>query len=327
MATRFTPTDALKSDVLLKPQEAFQKDAFSRVGTERLVMMDGVTGLFTPLTETKDGQLTEDERANLLTVIDQLKTGLAESESEAIALRQQIDVLRNPPSSASDFASGVQQSLDELTQRLSEMHNPVSNFAVREFTLEASVCVQVSALGSIEYRFVQAGDEVNASALSKLALTVVPLPKADLTGVFTPNLFQPGVSVAALPGISTKSVQQLETTGTYTLGEFLQTSTRLRAQVYLEALLGTSRTQLALWAQQALLMTLRGVDGRVALVLIEAALGSFDALAVAMPEDVSQRYHEARKSRPDLEAPEVPAEWPALWVAAARQYLGLSAEP
>lgn len=329
MATKFTPADfqqadVLRADLLREAVPAFQRDALTKVGTDRLVTVEGVTGVFTPLITAKDGDLTDDERKNLLTVIEQLKQNLATAESEAAALHQQVETLRDAPTSASDFASGVQQSLDELTQRLSEMHNPVSNFAVREFSLEASVCVQVSPTGSIEYRFVQPGDEVNAAALSKLALTVVPLPRNGLAGVFTPNLFQPGVGVGALPGISTEAVQRLEAQGTYTLGEFLQVSTRMRAQVYLEALLEIDRKQLALWAQQALLMTLRGVDGKAALVLMEAGLDRFEALAAASPEDVGQRYLESSKSRPDLGAPELLEEWPALWVAAARQYLGLA---
>lgn len=299
--------------------------AVTRIGTDQFVTINGKTGLFTPIGDTKDTPLGPDERANLLAVIDQLKQRLIASDARLAQLEQDLTTLRDAPATASDFASGVQQSIDELAQRLTETRNPVSNFAVREFKLDASVFVQVAPTGHIEYRFVQPGDAVIDQAVSKLSLTIVPLPKDNLAGVFTPNLFQPGVSVAALPGIEPAQVQRLESGGTYTMGEFLQASTRMRAQVYLEALLEVKREQLALWAQQALLMTLRGVDGRVATLLTLAGLGSFNALAQTAAADAVTRYDNARAARPDLDAGPLDPALLAQWTSAARQYLGLPA--
>ena len=86
---------------------------------------------------------------------------------------------------------------------MANMRNTTSNFAVREFKLEASVFVQVTPLGSVEYRaLVQPGEQAPPQALSKLSLQVVPVPKDNLAGVWTANVFQPDAPVAALPEVT-----------------------------------------------------------------------------------------------------------------------------
>lgn len=298
-----------------------------RLGGDRVVTVAGVTGLFTPITSGSDQPLGGDERKNLLAIVDQLKREVSELQSRNLQLQADLDLLRQRPSAPDDFASGVQQSLDELQQRMGNMRNGTSNFAVREFKLDASVFVQVSPLGSIEYRFVQPGDQVDAASLSRIAMQVVPLPKDSLAGVWTPNLFQPDVPLAALPEIGADSVRRLEAAGLYSIGEFLQVGTRARAQAHLEALLGVQRTRLALWAQQALLMTLRGVGGASALVLLEAGLDSFERLAAVPPLALAAAFEAARARRPDVGAPALDLDMAALWVRGARQYLGLPELP
>lgn len=298
---------------------------FVRVGTDRLVTVGGVTGLFTPLGGDPGKPLGGDERANLLGLIDSLKRELAGAQSRSEQLSVDLDSLRQRGAPAADFASGVQQSLDELQLRLSSMRNPVANFAVRELKLEAGVAVQIGPTGTIEYRFLQPGDEMPASAVSRLSINVVPLPKDNLAGVWTSNLFQPERSLTDLPDISNQQAQRLEAQGMFSIGEFVQASTRVRAQAFLVALLEVDRTRLALWAQQAGLMTLRGVDGRVAATLIGAGLGSFDALARVPPAEMLTRYEAERAAQPQRNVPAITEATAALWVRAARQYLGLPA--
>ena len=297
-----------------------------QIGKQSVVTVGGITGVFTPLTTGAGKPLGDDERKNLLQIIDQLKREVSEVQSRSLKLESDLATLRERPSAADDFAGGVQQSLDELQQRMANMRNTTSNFAVREFKLEASVFVQVTPLGSVEYRFVQPGEEAPPQALSKLSLQVVPVPKDSLAGVFTGNLFQPETPVAALPDVSPDAARKIESAGVFTLGEFLQVGTRARAQAYLSALLGVERQRLALWAQQALLMTLRGVNGAAALVLIEAGLSSFETLSQLAPEALVAAYEATRARRPDLAAPMLESSMAAQWIRAARQYLGL-AEP
>ena len=295
-----------------------------QIGKQSVVTVGGITGVFTPLTTGAGKPLGDDERKNLLQIIDQLKREVSEVQSRSLKLESDLATLRERPSAADDFAGGVQQSLDELQQRMANMRNTTSNFAVREFKLEASVFVQVTPLGSVEYRFVQPGEVAPPQALSKLSLQVVPVPKDSLAGVFTGNLFQPETPVAALPELSADAARQIESAGVFTLGEFLQVGTRARAQAYLSALLGVERQRLALWSQQALLMTLRGVNGAAALVLIEAGLSSFETLSRQTPEALVGAYEATRARRPDLAAPVLGTALAAQWVRAARQYLGLA---
>jgi hypothetical protein len=203
------------------------------------------------------------------------------------------------------------------------MRNATSGFAVRQFDLQASVHVQVSPLGTIEYRFVQPGDKTDPQSLSRLSLQVVPVPKDTLAGVWTPNLFQPEVAIAALPGLDDDAVRRLEDAGLYSIGEFMQVGTRARAQAYLAALLGVERQRVALWAQQAMLLTLRGMSGPAALLLIDAGVAGFATLAGLAPEALSALYDQARARRADLGAPALDPALAAMWIRAARQYLGL----
>jgi exonuclease VII large subunit len=294
-----------------------------RVGSERMVRIEGVNGIFTPIGSAAELPIGGDERANLQAVIDALKQELSHVQSQQLQAEQQLSQLRERPSAPDDFASAVQQSLDELQGRMATMRNPMSNFAVREFKLEASVFVQVSALGNIEYRFVQPGDPVEPAALSKLTLDVVPVPKSNLAGVWSTELFQPELALADLPGLTNEQLKRLEGAGLFSIGEFLQVGTRARAQVTLQALLGAERQQLQRWAQQAALMCLRGVNGAAALVLIEAGFGNFELLAGHAPETVARGYARVRAAHKEWGAPLAGIAWARQWVRAARQYLGL----
>lgn len=295
-----------------------------RLGGDRVVTVGGVTGLFTPITSGSDKPLGADERQNLLAIVDQLKREVSELQSRNLQLQADLTTLRQRPTAPEDFASGVQQSLDELQQRMGNMRNGTSNFAVREFKLDASVFVQVTPLGSVEYRFVQPGDNAPPQAFSKISMQVVPLPKDNLAGVWAGSLFQPDTPLQALPDISPAQVAQLETAGLYSIGEYLSVATRARAQAHLQALLGVQRQRLALWAQQALLMTLRGVSGPAALLLIEAGVSAFEVLAALGPEALVVAYEARRVQRPDLSAPALDLPQARQWVRAARQYLGLA---
>jgi hypothetical protein len=298
--------------------------ALRRVGNDTIVSVGGVTGVFTPITGAEGSAVGADERKNLLSIIDQLKKELATKQDSILKLQQELATLRDMPSSApEDFATAVQQSLDELQQRMANMRNGVSNFAVRDFKLDASVFVQVTPLGSVAYRFIQPGEDIEAAAVSHLSLNVVPIPKNDARGVWTSNLFQPEQPISALPEVDATLAARLEKAGLYSVGEFVQVATRARAQAQLEALLDVSRDRLTLWAQQAALMTLRGVNGAAATVLIRADLGSFEALAASDGATVLQRYEKTREAMNAQAAAPADVALAAQWVQAARQYLGL----
>jgi Domain of unknown function (DUF4332) len=303
--------------------DAARLDELTRLGSDSIVTVDGIRGVFTPVGAADGTPLGNDERKNLQAVIDELRKEVGRLQSSNLQLGKDLTALRERPSAPDDFATAVQQSLDELQQRMSTMRNAMSNFAVKEFKLEADVFVQVSPLGNIEYRFLQPGDTTSPTALSKLSLHLVPVPKNNLAGVWTPNLFQPDLSLAALPELTPEQQKRMEGAGLFSIGEFLQVGTRARAQAYLEALLETERKRLALWAQQAAMLSLRGVNGGAALVLIEAGFGSFDALAGADAAVLANRYAKLREKHPEWAAAEADDTLAAQWIRAARQYLGL----
>ena len=76
--------------------------ALERVGLDRLVTVDGVTGVFTPVTGADVGA-SED---NLEKVVDALRGELASARAENAALEAKLDALADPPRSSDDLADG-----------------------------------------------------------------------------------------------------------------------------------------------------------------------------------------------------------------------------
>ncbi|MFN7175580.1 MAG: DUF4332 domain-containing protein, partial [Thermaurantiacus sp.] len=295
----------------------------TRLGQDRVVAVDGVLGLFTPISSGRETPATSDEKANLIAIIDQLRREVTDLQTRNLRLEQELRTLRERPAAAEDLAIGLQQSLDDLQSRMAAMRNSTSNFAVRQFRLDASVTVEVSPLGRVGYRFLQPGEAISAEAVSKLGLELVPLPKETLAGVFTRDLFVPDRSLDALPEMTAPLLDRFEQAGVYSIGDYLQVGTRARAQVWLESFLGVERRRLAAWAQQALLLTLAGMSGPAALVLIRAGAGTFEALAGLTPEALLAVYEDARVRPPAIEAPTPPIALVRQWQRGARQYLGL----
>jgi hypothetical protein len=296
--------------------------AFRPVGRPSVVVVSGVTGIFTPVTATPGGPLTEDERKNYQTLLLALQKQLAALEAANAALTAQLEALRNPPRSPEDFATAVQQSVDELQQRLSTTRNPVSSFALKDFRLEAQVMVDVSPLGTIEYRFARPGEPADPATLSRITLELVPLPKSGLDHTWTADLFQADLTVGALPSIEPQQSRILEDNHIFTIGEFLQVGTRARAAAYLVALLGVERARLSAWVQQAELLTLKGTNGATVLVLIAAGFPSLQALAAATPEALLAAYQQARQGPGHAGSVDVTLDQARQWVAAARRYTG-----
>ncbi|HYR12361.1 MAG TPA: hypothetical protein VEQ60_31530, partial [Longimicrobium sp.] len=85
-----------------------------------------------------------------------------------------------------DFASAVSHSLDTLQTRLAGLSNPLTDFAVREFSIDARVAVNVTPLGTVEYRFIRPGETVAPAAVSNVSMKVVPVPKQTQAGSWTP---------------------------------------------------------------------------------------------------------------------------------------------
>jgi hypothetical protein len=63
------------------------------------------------------------------------------------------------------------------------------------------------------------------------------------------------------------------------------------------------------------------------LVLVEAGLGSFDALGASSAPALEKAYAKIRGKHPEWGAPPVDEALASQWIRAARQYLGLPESP
>lgn len=323
------PIDLIMSDAIaVRPNIAstlgsrIDSTAFQPISNPQVVTVDGITGVFTPVTNKPDTPISADERKNLQMLIENLQKQVGELRNENITLTQQLEVLRNPPHSPEDFATAIQQSVDELQQKLTAMKNPVSSFALKEFRIDANVMIDVTQFGTIEYRFIRPDDTIDPNALSRITMDLVPIPKASLDHTWTMDLFQPGLGIEELPHITSEQSKTLETNSICTIGEFLQVGTRARAATQLVALLGVERAALSQWLQQAELLTLKGTNGATVLVLIAAGFNSLSAIAATTPEALLNAYLEKRKGMNQSGSVEATLEEANLWISASRRYLG-----
>lgn len=291
-------TPATGSPVLRPEVVAASLPVFKPVATDEIVTIGDRTGIFTPLTAKGS-----DNTDNLAKIVEVLRSELAEARSSAAALQAKVDELSTPARSADNLAEGVQNALDSLSDRLGAMSNTTSNFAVREFTLESKVHVDVTPVGTIGFQFVKPGEVVNAAALSTVTLTVVPIPKPlpdPIDAAGTPaGAVTGGSGVRALDapvealGLSSVQTAALRSAHIATTSEFARVATHATATAELVSMLGVSRAELGRYALVAGLMTVPGLDAAKAQVLYEVGIHDVATLAGLKPATVVSRYFKA----------------------------------
>ena len=223
------------------------------VSTDMIATVNGQIGIFTPLTAKPDAPADPKGDSNVETIMAAYRKEIAALQSQVTDLQAQVAKLSNPPVGPEDFSAAVEQSLDNLQTQLSAMANPVSNFAVRDFQLESHVYVNVNRLGKIEYRFVAPSDKIDAAALSKVTLHLVPVPKAAAGAAPAPPA-APELPVEKIEGLSADQVAALHANGVDTVADFLSAGTRVRSSVELTSLLATDRDKLAGLLERARLL-------------------------------------------------------------------------
>lgn len=313
------PTDKLRA--------AFDGTKLTRVADDLLITIDGRTGIFTPL--TKDLAASDAPSAqNLAQVVELLKDEVASLRQRSLDLEARLaDAVQKPARTPDDFATAIKHSVDSLQSRLSEMTNPVSNFVVREFAIEAKVHVDVTALGTVDYRFVQPGDAIDPARLSTLSLTIVPVPKPSTIGSFVVPEFTPQTAVEEVQGIGEKWSRHLNQHGIYTVGDLVTAGTRVKSQVQLAALLEIDRRRLTDWLGQAQLLTIKDIDGRSAEVLVKAGVGDLQALAGEEPAALAVKFNaQAVKKREGKVAP-IDDSIARIWISTARAWTGAHQAP
>jgi len=285
-------TAPISDPPVLRPEVlAASLPSFKPVATDEIVTIGDRTGIFTPLTAKGS-----DNTDNLSKIVDVLRSELAEARTSNAALQAKVDELTTPARSADNLAEGVQNALDSLSDRLGTMANTTSNFAVREFTLESKVHVDVTPVGTIGFQFVKPGEVVNAAALSTVTLTVVPIPKP----MPDPVDATPAAAVVRAPdapveslGLSAAQAAALRGSHIATTSEFARVATHATATAELVSMLGISRAELGRYTLLAGLLTVPGLDQVKAKVLYEAGIHDVATLAAMKPATVVSRYAKA----------------------------------
>lgn len=261
------------------------------------------------------------EEAGLRQLVRALRSEVIRLEKENVALKDQCATEVPPLRTADDFACALQQSLDTLQHRLGKTTNPTSDFAVKELRLDTEVHLEVSTLGLIGYRFPEYGRPVDRAALSRLCLTVVPVPKPGETAVLAQGRFTPDASVEEIHGVGEAYRRDLNLAGVFTIRELLATGSRVRSTAQLEAMLGVDRRLLGTWLQHAELLLVRDIDGRTASVLHDAGIVDLATLAGMKPAQVVARFNKVRVTQKRSGVDALTPETARAWIAAALLYV------
>lgn len=243
-------------------------------------------------------------------------------QQKEVLLQEQLQAKRVGGREPDDFASAVSHSLDTLQSRLTGLSNGVTDFAVREFQIDAKVAVNVTSLGTVEYRFIQPGEAIDSTAVSSVSLKVVPVPRQTQAGTWSPVEHTPAVGVEEIRGIGKQLRGDLNDRGIYTVGDLLHAGGRVRGSVELARELEVDRYRVDEWLAHAQLLTIRDVTGRIAGVLYEIGVRSLKDLAAREPVELAAAFNAqvaltGRKRIDDQTAATVTP-----WIRAARNYLG-----
>lgn len=289
-----------------------------RLTTDQLVTIDGHLGVFTPITSGAGTDPTS--TGNLQAVVDLLRKQVADLQTTNAALSAQVSAAQQATTSSDEFAAGVQHTLDVLQDKLGTMENQTSTFAVREFSMQSKVLVDVSDLGTIGLRFVKPGEDVESTALSTVSITVVPLPKDPVAPAapLAPTPSSADVAIDEIDGLSTDQIAALRRAHVTTAAAFTKVATRATTSATLAGMLAVDREALGRLTLLAGLLTVPGLDRIKAAVLFHAGVTGPAALAAASAKDLVRRYATAARKRRDDDGFRPTVEQAQTWIDAAR---------
>jgi hypothetical protein len=294
-----------------------------RLDPDRIVRVGDQVGVFVPF--TKGDGTDPDSVANLQEVVDVLKDQMVRLQRDNDRLHAALAAVAERPRNPDDLGAALAASLDTLQARLADVQNARTEFAVREFRIDAAVWVDVNAMGGLEYRFPSPSSRLDPASLSRVTLTLVATPKqvepgGEPTGpAIDPRVFDVDVGIDEVYGIGEEYRRKLNSRGVFTAVDFLRAATRARVAGELEGLLEVDRATLTTWAAQAELITVPGIRGREAHVLVSMGIAGLADLAERDPAALPDELARAAKGIKGLGAvPPITAETAAAWVAAAR---------
>jgi predicted flap endonuclease-1-like 5' DNA nuclease len=250
------------------------------------------------------------------------REAIVELKQKEMLLQEQLAGKRQGGREPDDFASAVSHSLDTLQSRLTGLSNGMTDFAVREFQIDAKVAVNVTSLGTVEYRFIQPGEAIDATAVSSVSLKVVPIPRQTQAGSWSPVEHTPAAGVEEIRGIGKQLRQELNGHGIYTVGDLLHAGGRVRGSVELAGMLEVDRYRVDEWLAHAQLLTIRDVTGRIAGVLYEIGVRSLRELAAREPVELAAAFNTQVELTGRKRVALQTAASVTPWVRAARNFLG-----
>jgi predicted flap endonuclease-1-like 5' DNA nuclease len=294
-----------------------------RLQPDRIVKVGDEVGVFVPFTKgdgTDPGSVT-----NLQQLVDVLKDQMVRLQQDNERLTAALAAVDERPRNPDDLGAALASSLDTLQARLADVQNARTEFAVREFEIDAAVWVDVNALGGLEYRFPSPSARLDPSSLSRVKLSLVATPKQVEPGAeptstgIDPRIFDVDVGIDEVYGIGEEYRRKLNGRGVFTAVDFLRAATRARVAGELEGLLDVDRATLVTWASQAELITIPGIHGRQAHVLVSMGVTGLADLAdrdpATLPDEIAAA---AKKLRGLGRVPPVTTEQASAWVSAAR---------
>src|SRR3989442_12038717 len=101
------------------------------------------------------------------------------------------------------------------------------------------------------------------------------------------------MSLDHLGDISPYERARLNDVGVFTVRDLVGVANRSRVALHLQGALGVERQQLARWSAEAELVTLDGITGRDAHVLVASGIDGLASLAEADPARLTKAYNAA----------------------------------
>lgn len=288
-----------------------------------IITHEGTTGVFTPL-ESEAAEEQEKLRQSLEQSVERLRGELVDVRAANLTLQEKLNQLSRPVRTPDDLASAIGRSLDQLQTRLSAVTNPLVSFAVKEFRIETNVHVSVSALGNLEYRFVQPGDDINPQFLSRITLDLVPVAKDSAAGSLDPKLFQADKPLDTIRDIGKEAQAILEGNQIHTVGDLRAVASRATASAELVGLLRVERDRLARWLTLSELLTVRGIDGTAAEILAACGIASLRDLADLAAEPLVEQFNAKMQELKSAERPPLTPGEAGAWIRAARAFCGVN---
>lgn len=291
-----------------------------KIGSDELVIVNGKYGLFTPLTDTAEEPVTE---SNLQEIVEILRSELAKSQIANAKLQKELKEAKEKAArTPDDFVTAIQHSVDSLQSKLSNMKNPVSDFVVSEFSIDTKVFVDVSDYGTVDYRFVEPGDNYDPELLSRLSLKIQPVPKQTQAGTYDRTNFTPFIDIDEIQGIGDHYKATLRGKNIYTVADLLHVGTRVRSRVELASLLGVEQRHLAQWLGHAELLTVKEIDSHAAEVLYETGVTNLETLSIQDPEELLQKYNQRVEEKDQQNLKVVTEQQINNWIATAKHFVG-----